>query len=135
MDGLHDSDGSHDSHGSYVETHGRASLQSTESEKLPFIRKPKSISSFIGGFKSAVNSKIDGFIDENNLDIPKYNRNNHFFQPNYHDHIICNENEYNRIAQYINDNPINWENDKLNNGNGNIVMEPNTEYSTEIWMI
>ena len=46
-----------------------------------FIRKPRSISSFIAGFKSAINSKIDDFIDEHNLDNPKYNRNNHFFQP------------------------------------------------------
>ena len=73
--------GSHDSH---VETHGRASLQFEQSiepskNKSLFIRKPKSISSFIDGFKSAINSKIDDFIDENNLDIPKYNRNNHFF--------------------------------------------------------
>ena len=128
-----------------VETHGRASLQSEQSEqskqspnqtgKQPFIRKPKSISSFIGGFKSVINSKIDDYIDEHNLNIPKYNRNNHFFQPNYHDHIIRDENEYNRIAQYIIDNPIKWKNDKLNGGDGNIVMEPNALYGNEIWMI
>ncbi len=41
----------------------------------------------MAGFKSAVNTKIDDYIDENQLSIPKYNRNNHFFQPNYHDHI------------------------------------------------
>jgi hypothetical protein len=112
--------------GKIVETHGRASLP---------IRKPKSISSFVGGFKSIINSKIDDYVDEHNLNIPKYNRNNHFFQPNYHDHIIRNENEYNRIAQYIVDNPIKWENDKLNGGDGNIVMEPIAEYNSEIWMI
>ncbi len=40
--------------GTHVETHGRASLQQQPSsplpQQLPFIRKPKSISSFIGGF-------------------------------------------------------------------------------------
>ena len=46
------------------------------------IRLPKSISSFIAGFKSSVNSKIDDYIDDNQLTIPKYNKNNHFFQPN-----------------------------------------------------
>ena len=77
-------------------------------------RKPKSISSFIAGYKSAVNSKIDDFIDENNLNIPKYNHNNHFFQSNYYDHIIRNENDYIQILQYIIDNPTKWALDKLN---------------------
>ena len=100
-----------------VETHGRASLQHQQqsierSAGINFIRKPKSISSFIGGFKSAINSKIDDYIDKNNLDIPKYNRNNHFFQPNYHDHIIRNNAEYERIKNYIINNPMNWEKDK-----------------------
>jgi len=110
------------SHGLHVETHGRASLpqstkQSTDqSPKTTFIRKPKSISSFFAGFKSSVNSKIDDYIDIQQLDIPKYNKNNHFFQPNYHDHIIRNNNEYNRIKNYIIENPQNWGDDKLNSG-------------------
>jgi putative transposase len=105
---------------SHVETHGRASLQQTEQQsinqpkKSPFFRKPKSISSFIGGFKSAINSKIDDFIDHNNLNIPKYNRNNHFFQANYYDHIIRNHIEYRKIKNYIINNPSKWENDKFN---------------------
>jgi len=78
------------------------------------IRQPKSISSFFAGFKSAVNSKIDDYIDENNLDIPKYNKNNHFFQPNYHDHIIRNQNEYKRISNYIKNNPAKWIDDTFN---------------------
>jgi REP element-mobilizing transposase RayT len=77
------------------------------------IRLPKSISSFIAGFKSAVNTKIDDFIDENQLAIKKYNRNNHFFQPNYHDHIIRNQIEYQTISNYIINNPKNWNNDNL----------------------
>ncbi|MBZ4044384.1 transposase [Flavobacterium hibisci] len=78
------------------------------------VRLPKSISSFIGGFKSGVNTKIDDYIDEHHLPIPKYNKQNHFFQPNYHDHIVRNDFEYQRIANYIIQNPIVWENDKLN---------------------
>ncbi len=125
-----------ETHG-HVETHGRASLQhQTRQPSHPgFIRQPKSISSFIAGFKSFVNSKIDDFIDEHNLRIRKYNRNNHFFQPNYYDHIIRNENEYQRIAQYIRDNPKQWEMDKLNGGAGNRVMEPSAQYNYEAWMI
>jgi REP element-mobilizing transposase RayT len=74
----------------------------------PFIRKPKSVSSFIAGFKSATNSKIDDYIDEKQLNIPKYNRNNHFWQPNYHDHIIRDDMELERIRNYIVRNPQNW---------------------------
>ncbi|MGQ1911695.1 transposase [Marinifilum sp. RC60d5] len=110
-----------------VQTHGRASLcvpppsqmrvpsqsQSQSQSKMP-IRLPKSISSFIGGFKSAINSKIDDYIDENNLDIPKYNRTNHFFQANYHDHIIRNDNAYRKIKNYILNNPVKWNGDKFN---------------------
>ena len=111
---------------SNVETHGRASLQSTEqpteqstkqsieqSEPPKLIRLPKSISSFMAGFKSAINSKIDDYIDDNQLNIPKYNRNNHFFQSNYHDHIIRNNTEFGRIKNYIINNPANWKNDKF----------------------
>ena len=115
-----------------VQTHGRASLRSDqrmdqrsddqrsddhqlrELNRHPPVRLPTSISSFIAGFKSAVNSKIDDFLDEKQLEIPKYNRNNHFFQPNYHDHIIRNEMEYNNISNYIINNPSNWNKDKFN---------------------
>ena len=125
IDKINDTYGTHGLDDSYVETHGRASLQFTEqttnqsnNQFQPiFQRKPKSISSFMGGFKSAINSKIDDFIDENNLDIPKHNRNNHFFQPNYHDHIIRNINEYQRIKNYIKNNPSNWTDDKFNPSN------------------
>ncbi|MBK8701848.1 MAG: transposase [Saprospiraceae bacterium] len=94
-----------------VEPHGRAVQQLGRSvqQQGPYLyRRPKSISSFIAGFKSAVNSKIDDFIDQNHLDIPKYDRNNRFFQSNYFDHIIRNQNEYLRIWNYIIDNPKNW---------------------------
>lgn len=78
------------------------------------VRLPQSISSFMAGYKSVINTKIDDFIDEHRLRIPKYNRNNHFFQPNYHDHIIRNDLEYQRIAGYIRNNVRNWNRDKFN---------------------
>ena len=120
--GTHGMHGMHGTHGMHVETHGRASLQSpaqfpaqfpNEFKPQKFIRLPKSISSFVAGFKSATNSKIDDYIDEFQLDIPKYNKNNPFFQPNYHDRIIRNNTEYEHIKNYIINNPVNWENDKF----------------------
>ena len=85
----------------------------SQSQSQPFYRLPKSISSFLAGFKSAVNSKIDDYIDQHNLNIPKYNRKNHFFQPNYHDHIIRNEQSYQTISEYIIYNPAKWADDKF----------------------
>ncbi len=76
------------------------------------VRRPKSISSFVAGFKSAVISVVDDYIDEKSLDIPKYNRKNKFWQSNYHDRIIRNWGEYHRIVQYINENPLKWEQNK-----------------------
>ena len=103
-----------ETHGPIVETHGRASLRAQRGDaNHAFHRKPKSISSFVTGFKSAINTEIDDFIDEYQLNIPKYNKNNHFFQPNYHDHVIRNDEEYHRIKQYIKTNPAIWKDDKF----------------------
>ncbi len=57
------------------------------------------------------------------------------WQSRFYDHIIRNNNEYTRIVQYIINNPIKWEKDKLNGGTGNIVKEPTSEYNSENWMV
>lgn len=36
------------------------------------------------------------------------------WQPLFHDHIIRDDEEYLRISNYIETNPVNWENDKFN---------------------
>ena len=53
-------------------------------------------------------------MDEQQLNMVKYKRNNYFFQPNYHDHIIPNHQSLERIRHYITNNPLNWGNDKFN---------------------
>jgi len=72
----------------------------------PF-RLPKSISSFIAGFKSAVSQSINNYLDKNELPTQKYNRNNHFFMPGYHDRVVRNHREYVNIRNYIIQNPYN----------------------------
>jgi len=57
------------------------------------------------------------------------------WQRNYWEHIVRNENELNRIRDYIRHNPQKWEMDKLNGGCGNILMEQTAEYGSEIWMV
>ena len=58
--------------------------------------------------------ELHDYIDEHQLNIPKYNKKNHFFQPNYHDHIIRNDREFGIIERYIVNNPMNWGKDKIN---------------------
>ena len=67
------------------------------------------------------------------------------WQRNYWEHIIRNENEYKRIAEYIINNSMKWDMDKLNDGDGNMVMESQPQYTVganicvrpnkEEWMI
>ena len=102
-----------------VETHGRASLQyhhHNHHQPTPpqFQRQPKSISSFVAGFKSSTIKQIDDWIDANNLTMAKFNKNNPLWQSNYHDHIIRNETEYLNISDYIIRNPMEWKEDTLN---------------------
>jgi len=64
-------------------------------------RSPKSISSFVAGFKSAVTVKAHTILV--NFD----------WQARFHDHLIFNDREYYRIANYILNNPANWGQDQF----------------------
>jgi REP element-mobilizing transposase RayT len=77
-------------------------------QSQPFERKPKSISSFVAGYKSIVLNKIDDYIDARQLTVQKFNRRNPLWQANYYDHIIRNVQSFERIAEYIRMNPENW---------------------------
>jgi putative transposase len=97
--------------GADVETHGRASLQTGPQPTGPqptgiAYRSPKSISAFVAGFKSSATKQINEFRHTPKMPV---------WQPGFHDHIIRDENEYQRIYQYINDNPNKWETDKFFN--------------------
>lgn len=61
----------------------------------------KNLASIVRGFKSAVTT----WARKNNITFN--------WQSRYHDHIIRNQNEYNRIANYILNNPANWQEDKF----------------------
>jgi REP element-mobilizing transposase RayT len=60
------------------------------------------VSSIICGYKSVVTNHVHRF----GYDFQ--------WQPRFHDHIIKNNDEYQRIAKYITSNPVNWKNDKFN---------------------
>ncbi|MCK4661447.1 MAG: transposase [Bacteroidales bacterium] len=112
---MDDIDGTHDMDGTHVETHGRVSLHPTHPippSQPKLYRKPKSISSFIAGYKSSVTTQINKIITKNNGQL--FNRKNRLWQVNYYDRIVRNKNDLRRIQKYIINNPINWKNDRNN---------------------
>lgn len=66
--------------------------------------KPKTIGSLIAGFKSSVTKKIN--LLRNSPGKPIWHRN-------YWEHIIRDDESFDKIVDYINTNPINWRNDQL----------------------
>ena len=65
----------------------------------------QTIGSIVRGFKSAVTREIK------RLDYPFFYS---IWQRNYYEHIIRNENELNRIREYIQNNPLRWQYDREN---------------------
>ncbi|MFC4479736.1 hypothetical protein [Flavobacterium chungangensis] len=94
------------------ETHSSAPLQSQSDSKNGFddnqiqnqllsklSRKSNSISSFVAIFKSITTKQISG--------------SESIWQANYHDHIVRNYKRFEKIYDYIKNNPRSWETDSL----------------------
>ena len=98
-----------------VETGHALSLHPTNNPTNPSIQPPtigqqrfqnigkNSISSIVGSYKSAVTKHA------NRLGL-KFQ-----WQPRFHDHIIRDDQSYQRISEYIMNNPTNWKEDKFYN--------------------
>ncbi|MCB2194298.1 MAG: hypothetical protein KQH79_00465 [Bacteroidetes bacterium] len=74
----------------------RSALKLQNIEPNKFGPQSKNLGAIIRGFKSSVKTQAT----VNNI--------NFAWQPNYHDHIIRNEQEFKRIKYYIRNNPKNW---------------------------
>jgi putative transposase len=61
--------------------------------------RPRSLGSIVGSFKSAVTKQINDYWGTPSSPI---------WQRNYHDRIIRNGSEIDRIRKYIDDNPATW---------------------------
>ena len=89
-------------------------------EKNQFKSPSQTIGAIVRGFKIATIKKIKEFIQGNLGGISSSTGELQFaptldfkiWQRNYYEHIIRNETAYERIAQYIIDNPKNWGRDK-----------------------
>ena len=72
-------------------------------------QSPVSLGEVIGAFKSlSTNAYIKGVRNSNWLPFDR-----RLWQRNYYEHIIRNEVSYYFIAEYIQNNPLRWEEDKL----------------------
>ena len=69
----------------------------------PIQRPPRSLGSFVAGFKSACTKRINTLRDTPGAPV---------WLRNYYERVIRNERELNAIRKYIQDNPANWEKDK-----------------------
>lgn len=87
-------------HSSLPECH--SSKSSPESNKIKM--KPRSLSSFVTGFKSSVTRQINQI--RHNSDCPVWQRN-------YYDRIVRDTEAWEKIYNYIDTNPRTWEIDRL----------------------
>jgi REP element-mobilizing transposase RayT len=97
------------------ETQNFASLQGEPLQK--FGPQSKNLASIIRGFKIGVTK----YANEHNLSFA--------WQSRFHDHIIRNQYEMNRIADYINNNVVRWKGDCYNqNANNRNAILPEEAY-------
>lgn len=82
-----------------------------------------SVSSIIGGYKSAVSKHARRLGYEFG------------WQASFWDHVVRTDGGFDRISNYIKNNPAKWDLDKFNGGTGNVVLEPNVDYGAEAWMV
>jgi putative transposase len=89
---------------------GRASLRTGPGDEgcTPLRRKPRSVSSFVAGFKSVTTKRIN--ILRNSPSAPVWQRN-------YYEHVIRSDADLGRIRVYISDNPARWDSDEENPAN------------------
>jgi len=83
-------------------THASPSLTKGQ-DSIPKGPPPQSLSAIIGSFKSAATKRSHkaGLIKDQFI-----------WQRNYYEHIIRDDEDYQRIVEYIQYNPLNWVNDQ-----------------------
>ncbi len=84
-----------------IETQHFASLPNPQLNENKFGPQSKNLASIVRGFK---------------IGVTKFAKSKHIkfaWQPRFHDHIIRNEKSYQNIANYIENNPKNWVEDKF----------------------
>lgn len=83
-----------------VEAYGHTPLQQNKSFQSP----SKTIGAMVRSFKAAVTKRINEIRAMPGISV---------WQRNYYDHVIRNDDDLNRIREYIENNPANWLQDEL----------------------
>lgn len=86
-----------------TQTHSRASLRGARDGYGVAFREPKSISSFVGGFKAVVTARINTL---------RQTKGRKVWQYRFHDHVIRDYEACRRIGAYIDSNIVNWKDDR-----------------------
>jgi putative transposase len=86
-------------------TTGISEIKNAEPQKTGVAyRPPRSISSFVAGFKSAATKRINQYRNTPDAMI---------WQERFHDHIIRDDAGYHKIKHYIENNPRTWDDDRF----------------------
>ena len=100
--GFGDDGGVETLHATSLQQQNETPIQPHKNDKMAAISpKPNTVSTIIRSYKSAVTKHA------NRLGFPNG------WQTRFYDHIIRDDAEYQRISNYINDNPANWKEDKF----------------------
>jgi putative transposase len=91
----------------------RPNAQNQDARRAPLRRAPRSLGSFIAGFKASVTSRAGNELHMTGI-----------WQRNYYEHIIRNDRELNNIRRYILNNPLNWQLDRDNSRNSRRLSPP-----------
>ena len=76
--------------------------ESSHTNKLRKFHHNSMLSRIIGSYKSSVTKKCR---------LNKYQFGTHLWQARFHEHIVKNQNEYEKIMNYIDQNICNWDKD------------------------
>ena len=101
----------------------RGNIQKPDARRASLRRMPRSLGSFMAGFKASVTSRAKNELMTTGI-----------WQRNYYEHIIRNDRELNNIRWYILNNPLNWQLDRDNARNIRKLSPPESvdEYVKDV---
>ena len=101
----------------------RGNIQKSDARRASLRRMPRSLGSFMAGFKASVTSRAKNELTTTGI-----------WQRNYYEHIIRNDRELNNIRWYILNNPLNWQLDRDNARNIRKLSPPESvdEYVKDV---
>ena len=88
---------------------GKINCNGIHNKRAP-IKGAPTVGNVIGAFKSKTTNTYIKMVKKNTL--PPFNKR--IWQRNYYEHVVRDDNDYVRIAEYIENNPSTWNDDMLN---------------------